>query len=105
MLEEKIKNNEHDSFNEIMCDLDESEESDHFYSTMNSNGSGNNVDVLVVTHEGNVIFEHWMRMIYWSRIMHQSRVIIASQNGSCLILMFDMLTSISIFEARINSTT
>ena len=57
-LEEKIENDEYDFLNEIMCDLDKSEEYDHFYSTTNPKGSGNNVDVLVVTHEGNVIFEH-----------------------------------------------
>lgn len=58
LLEEKLENDEYDFLNEIMCDLDESDEYDHFYSTMNPNGSGNNVDVLVVSHDGKVIFEH-----------------------------------------------
>lgn len=58
LLEEKLENDEYDFLNEIMCDLDESDEYDHFYSTMNPNGSGNNVDALVVSHDGKIIFEH-----------------------------------------------
>jgi len=52
------KNEEYDFLNEIMCDLDESDEYDHFSSTTNPNGYGNNVDVLVVSHNGEIIFEH-----------------------------------------------
>jgi hypothetical protein len=57
-LEEKLENEEYDFLNEIMCDLDESDEYDHFSSTTNPNGYGNNVDVLVVSHNGEIIFEH-----------------------------------------------
>jgi len=58
LLEKKLKNDEHDFLYEFMCNLEESYEYDHFYSTMNPNGSGNNLDVLFVLYERNVIFEH-----------------------------------------------
>lgn len=54
----KLQNEEHDFLNEKMCDLDDSSDYDHFISTQNPNGSGNSVDVLIVTHEGKVIFEY-----------------------------------------------
>lgn len=57
-LEGKLENEEYDFLNDIMCRLEESDESEHFYSTSNPNGSGNNVDVLLVSHKGNVIFEN-----------------------------------------------
>ena len=57
-LEDKLENDESDFLNDIMCDLDESDESEHFYSTSNPNGCGNNVDVLIVSYQGNVIFEN-----------------------------------------------
>jgi hypothetical protein len=57
-LEEKQENEEYDFLNEIMCDLDESDEYDHFISTTNPKGSGNNVDSLIISYDGKIIFEH-----------------------------------------------
>ena len=55
-LEEK-QEDDYDFLSDLMCDLDDSEDSEHFYSIANPNGSGNNVDCLIVTYEGKVIFE------------------------------------------------
>jgi hypothetical protein len=57
-LEEKQEEDDYDFLNDIMCDLDDSEDSEHFNSVANPNGSGNNVDCLIVTYEGKVIFEN-----------------------------------------------
>lgn len=55
-LEEK-REEDYDFLSDLMCDLDDSEDSEHFYSIANPSGSGNNVDCLIVTYEGKVIFE------------------------------------------------
>ena len=57
-LEEKQKKEDYDFLNDIMCNLDDSEDYEHFHSTANPNGSGNNVDCIIVTYEGIVIFEN-----------------------------------------------
>ena len=41
-----------------MSDLDDSEDYEHFQSVVNPRGYGNNVDALVVTAEGKIIFEY-----------------------------------------------
>jgi len=56
-LEEKQEEDDYDFLNDIMCCLDDSEDSEHFNNVANPNGSGNNVDCLIVTHEGTTIFE------------------------------------------------
>ena len=57
-LEDKQEEEDYDFLNDIMCDLDDSEDCEHFNSIANPNGSGNNVDSLIVTYEGKVIFEN-----------------------------------------------
>ena len=57
-LEDKIESGDYDFLNDIMCDLNDSEGLEHFHSIANPNGSGNTVDSLVVTYEGEIIFEH-----------------------------------------------
>ena len=57
-LEEKQEEDDYDFLNDIMCNLDDSEDSEHYNSIANPNGSGNNVDCLIVTFDGKVIFEN-----------------------------------------------
>ena len=57
-LEKKLDNDDYDFLYDIMCSLDKSDESEHFHSTSNPNGFGNNVDNLIVSYQGNVIFEN-----------------------------------------------
>ncbi len=57
-LEVKQEEEDYEFLNDIMCNLDDSEDSEHFNSIANPNGSGNNVDVLIVIFEGKVIFEN-----------------------------------------------
>lgn len=57
-LEKKLDNDDYDFLYDIMCSLDESDESEHFHSTSNPNSFGNNVDNLIVSYQGNVIFEN-----------------------------------------------
>lgn len=57
-LEEKQEEEDYDFLNDIMCNLDDSEVWEHFNSIANPNGSGNNVDCLIVTYDGKVIFEN-----------------------------------------------
>lgn len=57
-LEEKQEEADYEFLDEIMCNLDNSEDWEHFNSIANPNGSGNNVDCLIVTYDGKVIFEN-----------------------------------------------
>jgi hypothetical protein len=57
-LEEKQEEEDYDFLNDIMCNLDDSADCEHFHSISNPKGSGNNVDCLIVTSEGKVIFEN-----------------------------------------------
>ncbi len=57
-LEEKQEEEDYDFLNDLMCNLDDSEDSAHFNSVANPNGSGNNVDCLIMTYDGKVIFEN-----------------------------------------------
>ena len=41
----------------IMTDLDNTDIFDYFLSTCNPNGSGNTVDQLVLSYDGNILFE------------------------------------------------
>jgi uncharacterized protein YeeX (DUF496 family) len=57
-LDEKQEEDDYDFLNDIMCNLDDSEDSEHFNDIANPNGSGNNVDCLIMTYDGKVIFEN-----------------------------------------------
>lgn len=57
-LEDKQDQDDYEFLNDLMCNLDESEDSEHFNAIANPNGSGNNVDCLIVTYDGKVIFEN-----------------------------------------------
>jgi hypothetical protein len=57
-LEEKQEEEDYDFLNDLMCNLDDSDDSEHFNNIANPNGSGNNVDSLIVTYDGKVIFEN-----------------------------------------------
>ena len=57
-LEEKQEEDDYDFLNDLMCNLDDSEDSEHFNSVANPNGSGNNVDCLIMIYDGKVIFEN-----------------------------------------------
>jgi hypothetical protein len=57
-LEERQEEDDYDFLNDLMCNLDDSEDLDHFNAVANPNGSGNNVDVLIVIYDGKVIFEN-----------------------------------------------
>ena len=48
---------EYDFLNELMSELDETDIWDHFNSTCNPNGCGNQVDDLVLTYNGEVLFK------------------------------------------------
>ena len=41
----------------IMTDLDDTDIAEHFLLTCNPNGAGNSVDQLVLTYDGNILFE------------------------------------------------
>jgi len=56
-LKKVEENEEYDFLNELMSGLDETDIWDHFNSTCNPNGSGNQVDELVLTYNGEVLFE------------------------------------------------
>lgn len=51
------ENEEYDFLNELMSGLDETDIWDHFNSTCNPNGCGNQVDELVLTYNGEVLFK------------------------------------------------
>ena len=57
-LEEKLEEDDYDFLNDIMSNLDESEYSEQFNEIANPNGYGNDVDCLIVTNNGEVIFEN-----------------------------------------------
>ena len=57
-LEEKQEEEDYDFFNDVMCNLNDSEDSEHFNVTANPGGYGNNVDSLIITYYGKVIFEY-----------------------------------------------
>jgi hypothetical protein len=57
-LEVKKEEEDYDFLNDIMCNLDDSVDCEYFHSIANPNGSGNNVDCLIVMSEGKVIFEN-----------------------------------------------
>ena len=50
--------NEYDKVNEIMCDLDESDDNEHFLSIANPNGYGDDTDSLVLIYKGETLFEN-----------------------------------------------
>ena len=55
-LKEKYEQDDYDFIEDVKCNLDDSEDADHFQSTANPNGSGNNVDNLVLIYNGKVLF-------------------------------------------------
>jgi hypothetical protein len=57
-LEEKQKEGDYDFLNDLMYRLDDSEDYEHFNSVANPNGSGNNVNDLILTCEGKVIYKY-----------------------------------------------
>ena len=53
-----LKNNWDKCINgSIMTDLDETDIAEYFLSTCNPNGSGNSVDCLILTYNGEILFE------------------------------------------------
>ena len=56
-LDEKQEEYDYDFLNDLMCNLDDSEDCEHFHSRANPNGFGNNVDCIIVTSEGKLDFE------------------------------------------------
>ena len=57
-LEERQEEDDYDFLNDLMCNLNDSEDSEHFNDIANPNGFGNNVDCLIMTYDGKVIFEN-----------------------------------------------
>ena len=56
-LQERYEQDDYDFIDYIKCNLDDSEDADHYNSTFNPNGAGNNVDRLVLIYNGKVLFE------------------------------------------------
>jgi hypothetical protein len=56
-LEDKYEQDDYDFIEDVKCNLDESDDADYFHSTSNPNGAGNNVDNLVLTYNGEILFQ------------------------------------------------
>lgn len=56
-LQERYEQDDYDFIEDAKCNLDDSEDAEHFQSIANPNGSGNNVDNLVLIYNGKVLFE------------------------------------------------
>lgn len=56
-LQDKYQQDDYDFIEDIKCNLDNSEDADHFESIANPNGSGNNIDSLLLIYNGKTLFE------------------------------------------------
>jgi hypothetical protein len=56
-LEEKYEQDDYEFIEDVKCNLDDSEDANYFESSSNPNGAGNDVDKLVLTFNGDVLFE------------------------------------------------
>ena len=57
-LNVKLNDDDFDFFDDIKCNLDDSEDSEDFHSNANPNGFGNHIDNLIVRYNSKILFEN-----------------------------------------------